>query len=234
MFTFVVMQIMLKIYSLWMHPMIWILANLHALKTAWLICALTLGIASINAQQSSLDFQFGINVPKPIVVDGTKLQSKFTHNFFVGVNFRKVVNPQNAFNIGFYTNGINYRFASVDSPQVTFLTMNYLSIPVQWQWMLGSSKFSILAGLEPKMYIRGYENTALPEISNRIKFESKNGIYSRYNLGLRAGVGYRVKQMNYFLQLSGDLFAFKSYKATRIYDNKLMFGFTFLPIVLKK
>jgi hypothetical protein len=199
-----------------------------------IILLLALYVATnLSAQNVNVDFQFGIHVPKPYLITETSLQSKWTHNFWMGVNYRKKLNEHAAFHSGLFINGINYRFSSPDSPQTTFLTMTYLSIPFQIEYKLKHPKMGLKAGIEPKYSLSGREYTASPTHTTRINFASADGIYSRYNLALRAGITYRTKETELFLQLCSDHYPVKSYKSTRIFDNKITFGFVMFPIFKK-
>lgn len=209
------------------------LINILNRKKSLLYILIWMVLNSLTAQTHSVDARFGINVIKPYS-KGYNGKTNFSHNYWVGLNYRYKRSDYLAWNIGFQTNGVNYRFTGNDSPTVVFLTMNYLSVPVQIEFLSPKSKFSFLLGMEPKRTITGYENTAEPQASRKLSFDKNTQIYAVYNLGYRAGVSYRIKNLHYFLQFSSDMVPFKTYKKSSFTDMKVIFGFTILPFYRSK
>lgn len=181
----------------------------------------------LRGQSSRVDMLFGANVTKPICSEAFSGKSDWRLNFWVGADWRRQYKPSRALHIGLFSNGINYRFQSPDSPQVTFISLNYLSVPVQLEFLKPGSQWGFLLGVEPKRSIRGYENTAEPMTRRRIDFNRNNTLYRSYNLGFRTGVTYRKANQEFFLQLSGDALPFREYGSQRATDFKIIFGFSF-------
>lgn len=199
------------------------------IKNVVFILAVLSAVECAFSQGIDFDVRFGIRAYKPIIIGQSGLQSTFTHNFFTGFNLRKPLGVNTALHLGLYTNGVSYRFNSTDSPNTNFITMNYIGVPIQYERSLKSLKWSMLLGLEPKMYVSGHNYTAEPTASNRIIYEN-NGIFNKFNLASRMGLAYRNGPLRYFLQYSIDAMPFKNYLSTRIFDQNLTFGFTVLPI----
>lgn len=185
---------------------------------------------ALSGQNVELDGRFGIHVFRPVVLGPSVYRPKFSHNFWISLNLRKKFSPNSALNFTLSTNGISMRFHGVDSPKTTFLTMNYLGFMVSQEWIL-NKQFSLLAGIEPKVYITGHEYTADPDITRRIQFQTNKGPYNRYSLGLNMGMCYRLGPIKYTLRYSFDPSPFKSYTQYRIFEQKVSFGFTFFPII---
>lgn len=193
-----------------------------------------LACGTLAAQRYELNAQFGANAILPVVNPKAAMTSKFTHNFWIGLSFKTPVNNRTDLHIGAFTNGVNYRFSSADSPTTTFITMNYLSMPVQLELLSKNRRYGFLFGAEPKWYISGHQYTAEPSVSQRINFKLPDNNYNIYNLGCRMGVEMHLGEICYFLQASSDLFPFRNIQGTRFTDRKLIFGFTMFPILPRR
>lgn len=184
----------------------------------------------VFSQKSTLDGMFGIHTFKPIVNGNPRINSSFTFNFWMGLKYRKSISPANGLNIGFNYNIISTRLIGLDSPISTFLLMRYLSLPLTTDWKINNTAFSLIFGFEPKIYTSVQRYTSEPYIGTKIGYNDLSGIYSRYGLGLLAGIGYKKGVLNYQLKYSFDPIPFQSYTTTRLFEQKLSFGFTFWPI----
>lgn len=182
--------------------------------------------------QSQVTGIFGVGLIKPLVTGNTVIKSKFTHNYWVSVNYIQKLSNHSNLHAGITTHALSHRFSSADSPIVIFRTMNNIGLPVILDFKIRNSAFSFCTGLEPKIYITGHEYTAEPSHETRISFEGKNQLFNRYNLAFRTGVIYKKGNAQYTLNLSADMLPYKSYKSTDFYDIRLLFGFNLFSLSL--
>lgn len=180
----------------------------------------------LNGQRSTAAFQFGMHITRPYQVGDPGLKPGWSHNFWLGISKRKVVNAGSHLHTGLILNMVNYRFSSADSPKTRYASMTYLSIPIQMEYSLGKHT-GILIGGEPKCYVGGYQFTAEPGNSSKIRyFSGENNPYLPLNLGFRLGVIYHAGPLHYFLQAGTDMLPFRREGPSEWYDSKLIFGFT--------
>jgi hypothetical protein len=188
---------------------------------------------SATAQSQSFDLLFGTNITKPVCSAQYNGRSNWGMDYWLAAHYRKSINATITANFGLAYNSVNYRFTGNDSPTVVFTNIHYVGLPIQMEFKIAHTKFSGIVGFEPKIMISGNENTAYPLITKQINFSKENGTFNLYNIGLRGGFIYIRKGIYYFLQGSGDLQPFKSFKQEKFADFKLIFGFSFLPLIRK-
>lgn len=187
--------------------------------------------SQVFSQKSSLDGMFGMHTFKPIVNGNSRISSSLTFNFWMGLKYRKSITPMNGLNVGFNYNIVSTRLSGLDSPISTFLLMRYISLPTTVDWKINKTAFSVIVGFEPKLYTSIQRYTSEPYTGTKLNYMQLNGIYSRYGLGMLAGIGYKKGALNYQLKYSFDPIPFQSYTTTRLFEQKLSFGFTFWPIL---
>lgn len=199
----------------------------------WLCLLLWANLGALRAQRMQTELQFGTNITHPYIKGNFDGNAHVRMNYFVGLNSRKAAG-ENWVNLGLFWNAVNYELRSNDSPQVTFITMAYIGLPMQLEIPLKKDGFFILTGVEPKLMVKGHENTAQPIVSKLIGFGEGNSGYPQANFAFRGGISYRSGVFGYYLLGNADMFPFRDVGGARFYDIKLQFGFTMMPLGKKR
>ena len=193
-----------------------------------------LGSFLLKGQVKSLEMQFGVSVNKPTILHQKTAETKWTYNFWIGMDHRKMVNPTTAVHIGFMYNAFNYKIVYKDSSAIDFLTMRCLGVPLLAELDFPGNPMAIYAGVEPRITISGTRYVNNHSNANSINFSREIGIYRRFNGAVKLGLSYRKNHFTYFLQGCSDVMPFKTELGEDFYNTYIVFGFTLLPITASK